>query len=109
MPARSAALICPAADSGVSRAARVAGSKRSRKKTTRVAPSRISAACPRLPGVICHQRCAASTNVRSSAAPLMKVNPRYGRGGVTVASTWPVAVARITTGSGMPATPLRVA
>src|SRR5437868_2208631 len=40
--------------------------------------------------------CAASTNVRSSAAPVTQVKVAYGRGGRTVASTAPVAVARTT-------------
>ena len=80
--------------SGVRLALCAAGSMRRRKNFARVAPSRFSAAGPRFPGPIHHQRWADRTNVRSSAAPLTKVKMPLGMGGLIVASTVPVAVAR---------------
>ena len=67
----------------------VAGSNRSRKNTIGVVPSRCSAATPRVPDAIGHQRWAARTNVRSSAAPLTKVNLPWAGAAVTVASDLP--------------------
>ena len=76
------------------RAAPVAGLNVSRKNTVGVVLSRLSAGIPALPGTIFHQCWAASTNVRSSAAPLTQVKTLYGWGGRTVASTCPVTVER---------------
>jgi len=51
----------------------VRGSKVSRKNTVGVVPSRSWAGMPACPWPMCHQRCAASTNVRLSALPLTQV------------------------------------
>ena len=61
-------------DNRVSCAVRVRGSNRSRKNTTGVVLSRCCATAPSVPDVTFHQRWAARTNVRSSAAPLTNVN-----------------------------------
>src|SRR5262249_24227384 len=73
IPARSVARIFPGTVSLVRWAVHVAGAKVSRKKATCVVLSRFWARAPACPEATFHQRWAASTNVRSSAAPLTKL------------------------------------